>query len=190
MKDLMIDIETLGCGTLPLITNIGAVQFDLETGKIGTKFYKRILWADSCESKDFSIDPETVLFWLEQNDDVTKELTTSQIHRCPLKEALIELSELVQRLKIKAVWGNGVLFDNRILIEHFNHLGIEPWHFRMNSDVRTLVQLGKRAQINTKDIKPPQQRHHALHDCIHQIKYCHYIHSKLCLPKAAKGKPS
>ena len=190
MKDLMVDIETLGCGTLPVITSLAAVQFDLETGKCGRRFYKRIEWSPSEYSrKSCSIDPETVLFWLRQNEDVTQELIRED-NRHPLKESLTELCELVEELKIKAVWGNGVLFDNRILREHLNHLGIKPWHFRIDADVRTLVQLGKRAQINTRDVGLPPQKHHALHDCIHQIKYCHYIHSKLCLPKAAKGKPS
>ena len=42
MKDLMVDIETLGVSHDSVITQIGACYFDRNTGEIGAKFIANI----------------------------------------------------------------------------------------------------------------------------------------------------
>ena len=65
-NDVMIDIETLGTDPGSVILSIGAVEFDLKTGKTGEEFYQ---WIDleSSSNKGFSVSAGTIKWWMMQN---------------------------------------------------------------------------------------------------------------------------
>ena len=76
------------------------------------------------------------------------------------------------------VWGNGSNFDNRILREAYDHLGMKcPWHYRDDRDMRTytdmLLQLGVRTGKYAPDehpLTPPDCVHDALADARFQAQ--------------------
>ena len=69
MKDVMVDLETLGRRAGCSILSIGAVAFDAETGTMGPEFYMVVKMA-SCEKHGLHTDPETVAWWKKQNPDM------------------------------------------------------------------------------------------------------------------------
>jgi hypothetical protein len=73
MKDIMIDIETLGTGTRGLITQIGACYFDRNTGEIGDKFCENIQIQDALDN-GFEVRGDTIKFWLEQDKEVIQKM--------------------------------------------------------------------------------------------------------------------
>lgn len=108
--EIMIDIETLGVGTLPVVASIGAVEFDYRTGGLGEKFFARI-------------DIEDAINLLGD---------------LPLIEVMGMFSEWLLSKKKQPVWSNGSGFDLRILREVYTHLGMKcPWHYRDERDMRT-----------------------------------------------------
>lgn len=162
MKNLMVDIETMGQGSNAAVVAIGAVMFD-NTG-LGDRFYIQI---DLKQAAHFGeIDPDTVLWWLKQSDDARKALTEGD-RRLPL-EAIALLEHFINRYGpgVK-VWGNGSDFDNVILGNLFKKLDIDiPWKFWDNRCYRTVKNL-------YKDVKMQRTgtHHNALDDAVSQAEH-------------------
>jgi DNA polymerase III epsilon subunit-like protein len=70
--DIMIDIETLGTEPGSIITSIAAVPFN-RNGEMGKAFYMNIDIQSSIDA-GLTINAETLKFWMEQRQDVTKYL--------------------------------------------------------------------------------------------------------------------
>ena len=167
MKELMVDIETLGTGYNSAIVSIGAVFFDFETGEIGPKFLERISIKDSLE-RGFEVDGDTIEWWLQQDKAAQEHLLVNPIS---VPNALTGFVMWWQQHASNNcnVWGNGATFDNVLLTNAFNRCGMErPWAFWSDMDVRTLVHLS--------GIKRPRTvagtAHTPIDDCMHQINYC------------------
>jgi hypothetical protein len=171
MKHVMIDIETMGNMSHSAIVSVGAVRFDLETGKTGATFYMNVD-LQSCLDAGLLINADTLMWWLNQSEAARKKIIEKG-H--PLNKALISLSAFVT--KDDEVWGNSARFDLGILSDAFNTLGMPiPWDFRKERCVRTLVSFApevKNAEPNTG------VAHDALVDCMFQINYCSKIYKKL-----------
>jgi hypothetical protein len=102
MKDLMIDIETLGQEPGCVITSISAVQFDLTTGKIDKEFHENIS-INSCLKKGLVIESETFIWWLDQ-PEIKKELDNDRrtiLHNglSDCKHQIIYVSEIYRKIK-------------------------------------------------------------------------------------------
>jgi hypothetical protein len=117
MKDIMLDLETLGTKPGGIILSIGAAQFDLK---------ENIQISDSVE-KGFTITGETIEWWFKQDDNARLSLFEDP-RPTKIKFALEEFARwLPSNAK---VWGNGVGFDNMILRKAYEmldlkiHLGI------------------------------------------------------------------
>ena len=67
MKDLMIDIETMGKEHDAAILSISACYFDRKTSEIGEKFDQQINLENSLKGGR-TICASTLLWWLEQDD--------------------------------------------------------------------------------------------------------------------------
>jgi len=80
MKDVMVDLETLGRRAGCAILSIGAVAFDAETGKMGPEFYMVVKMA-SCEKHGLHTDPDTVAWWEKQNPEAQKVLKQARAAR-------------------------------------------------------------------------------------------------------------
>ncbi len=163
MKDLMVDIESLGNGKNGLICQIGACYFDRTTGEIGDTFKVNIDLA-SAEASGGEFDASTVEWWLAQS-----EAARNSILADPKVSLLDAMSDFMNFIKAsKAIWSHAT-FDFVILNETCKRLGLRQMPFRKARDIRTLVDLGK---ITTSKVPREGVHHDALADCLHQVKYC------------------
>jgi hypothetical protein len=177
-KEVMLDIETLDTSHEACIVQIAAVEFNLETGEIGSEFNELI---DPLSSVQYGrkVNENTLSeFWSKQPKEVMDIIPYAFLDGLPLPSSLIGLVEFVNN---RPVWGNGVLFDNAIIRNAWKAIGQtkEPWSFRKDMDVRTLVALGRRLGVERVNHTFEGVRHNALDDVKHQVKYCHYIYEQI-----------
>lgn len=165
MKDVMLDIETLGNGKNAMIVQIGAVYFDRD-GNLGETF-KVNIDARSVEKSGGEFDANTVYWWLSQSREAINSILEEP--KVDIKIALENVNAFLE--KADAIWSHAT-FDFVILTETFKRLGIKTrFHYRACRDIRTLTDLAK---VNTKNFALARHgiHHDALDDCIFQIKYC------------------
>lgn len=174
--DFMVDIETLATGYRAMVVSIGAVAFDLETGTLGQTFYERISMRDA-QRAGFVMDADTVGWWMDLQPEAL-----AQLRVCPreVRHVFGALSQFLTHDRggpIKPrVWGNGSNFDNRILREGYDLLGIRcPWHFRDDRDMRTYSDILQRLgcpvwKYGGPEVPPPPVRHDALDDAKYQAR--------------------
>lgn len=171
MGHLMVDIETLGTKSKSVILSIGALEFDIETGKTGRKFYTNIS-LDSCIGAGLRIDGKTVMWWFDQGQEARQAL--SHPEPIPLKYALNDFRVFIKSLDVDIqVWGNSARFDLGILNDAYDTFNEDiPWNFRNERDVRTLVSF----RPDIKKMTPFYgTAHNALDDCDQQVRYCSAI---------------
>lgn len=170
MNNLMIDLESLGTKSGSVITQIGAVQFDIETGERGAIF-KQNVSIDSCLKVGLKVQQSTIEFWLQQSDEARLGMIKDTK---PLGEVLYEFQAFIQSLQPSELylWGNSARFDLGVLENAYTALNKStPWLFRNERDVRTIVGLAP--WIKDQFIKRGNMGilHDAVDDCIFQIEY-------------------
>jgi hypothetical protein len=168
LKNLMIDIETLGTRPNAPVTTIGACFFDPLTGEIGKEFYRKIDMADSMRFG--TADPDTIKWWLKQDSAAQLELVKG---KDLLADVLRDFSSFYNKGQDTAVWGNGPTFDITILeYAYAKCLGEKaPWPFWNVRDVRTVVQLAEGLVSKPAAFTKGGVAHNALDDCYFQISY-------------------
>ena len=125
MKHIMIDLETMGNKSYSAIVSIGAVKFDIKTGETGETFYRNINLQSSLDA-GLQIDVDTVLWWMNQNEEARKKLTESTV---VLQQALEDFSKFSS--KEYEIWGNSARFDIGLLQNAYNKLNMPIcWDFR------------------------------------------------------------
>lgn len=173
---VMIDLETLSTSNNAQIISIGAVKFD--SSGIHDEFYQNIKLKDVSE---FDISGKTVLWWLSQPKEAQEALLEDSLN---LKDSLIKFNSWFKTTIVgtltpsnggKEVWGNGATFDNVILRNAYNRLGLEcPWSFRDDRCFRTMARVLE-AEIerrgHTKAFEFKGQKHNALDDARNQAEY-------------------
>jgi len=164
---LMLDLETMGARPGCAIVSIGAVEFDIDTGGFGRSFYERVD-LQSCLDAGLFVEASTVYWWLQQDEKARKELCNP--NRLDLHKALTKLGSFMLDLGDFQIWGNGASFDFGILEAAVHACGYkkEPWNFRRERDVRTIVSIAPQVKENYPFCGT---QHNALDDCIHQVNY-------------------
>lgn len=178
MKDVMVDLETLGNRAGCAILSIGAVAFDRETFELGERFYV-IVNTDSCFAADLVVHASTVEWWEKQSDEAKAVLrqASGTEESIGLSEALNQFNAYLERQSSGVkVWGNGSDFDNAILYSAYAAVDIEPsWKFWNSRCFRTLKDLNS-------GVHAPKREgvyHNALHDAITQANHAVKIFAKL-----------
>ncbi|PRY10299.1 uncharacterized protein DUF5051 [Pontibacter ummariensis] len=165
---IMVDLETLSTGSNAAILSIGAVEFDLTTGRTGRTFYLNVD-LQSCMDAGLKIDGRTVYWWFKREAEARLPLLENPVH---IAAALQSFSEFVLTCggKEAQLWGNSARFDLGKLDDAYSACTLPvPWSFRNERDVRTLVAFAP----HIKDQEPRiGTHHHAVDDCYHQISYC------------------
>jgi hypothetical protein len=172
--DVMLDIETMGNKSNSAIVSIGAVEFNMITGEIGREFYKVVDLQSSLDA-GLKINASTVYFWLQQNQQARDGITVDK--KIPLATALHMFGVWMQDcIKDVNIWGNGARFDIGLMEDAHEACGLKnPWNFRSERDVRTLVSFAPHIKAN----HPFTGIHHnPIDDCKHQISYCNAIWKK------------
>lgn len=158
MDNIEIDIETLGTSPGCVVLSIGAVEFDDD--KLGKEFEINICPESSC-IHGLTIEPRTVLWWLEQNEQA--RLSLIQRKTVQLDQALLALHKAFD-WKNKKVWCNGANFDFPILEAAMKAVGVPtPWLYYNTMDFRTLKNLLPRTTYNELKVEPTVA-HNALAD--------------------------
>ncbi len=169
-NELMLDIETLGNNKQAVITQIGAVVFNVEQGVVD-QLHMRID-PETCVQAGMKMDTSTVLWWLKQSDAARAEFEKGP--QISIQAALRGLGEFYVKhcVKESGVWGNGATFDNVILGEAYRLNGVkQPWMYWQDRCYRTLKTLLPQIPAD-----PHGVAHNGLDDAIkqanHLIKIC------------------
>lgn len=178
---LMIDLETMGTKPNAPIVAIGAVFFDPQSGELGPEFYTAVNLASAME-QGASPDGGTIVWWLKQSPEARSAICVD--NALPIAEALSDLGHFINRNaqpKFLKVWGNGATFDNTILRSAYERAGQPcPWMYWNDSDVRTIVLMGRQVGFDPKrDMPFDGVIHNALADAQHQAKYVSAIWQRL-----------
>ncbi|MBH2557173.1 3'-5' exonuclease [Serratia ureilytica] len=182
MKNLMLDLETLGKKPSAPILTIGAVLFDPRTGELGEQFYTAVDLQSVMAGKA-TPDADTIIWWMKQSSEARAAIC---VEGAPsLLSALYDLNKFIRanvaNPRSLRVWGNGAVFDNVILRESYQRECVPlPWEWYNDRDVRTIVELGREVGFDPKRDMPFDGEHHnALADAIHQAKYVSAIYQHL-----------
>lgn len=139
MKDVMLDLETMGNKPDAAIVAIGAVEFDIGVGAIGARFYLPVQLGSSVRYGG-AMDPDTVLWWLQQDEAPRRELWGDD--RATLPDALSQFTAWMESRAAGGavrVWGNGAAFDNVVLRGAYERLDRQaPWYFWDDRCYRTM----------------------------------------------------
>lgn len=169
--NVVLDLETLGTRPGDAIISIGAVLFDPSTHSIGAMF-RANLDIEQVVASGFGTTGGTIKFWMEQSDEARKQALENPMN---MHSVLMGLADFLTHgeggvNKSMKVWGNGAAFDNVLLREMYQRLGLqEPWAFWNDRCFRTL----KSEFDPDKKLEPvfEGERHNALTDALHQAKW-------------------
>lgn len=142
--DIMTDIETLGKGMETTVFQIAACAFDINTGEIHGDFNQI---ANIKNDSNIPVDGGTLVWWLNTNKELLSELLNSG--KYSQKDMFINFKNWIEQLQENAgdsrnifLWGNGILFDNKLIQSKMKQYDIEyPIFYRNDRDMRTIVEL-------------------------------------------------
>ena len=176
--DIMCDLETLGKKSNTLVFQIAAQAFDIKTGGIVSSFNEVL---DITKEKDFYVNGETLLWWLDTDKELLAILLKSGTIESE-RQLFSDFAEWINQLKEEFeevyFWANGMLFDNRFVSENMEHYGIKyPIYYRNDRDLRTLTELAAFKENKTvnewlNEHKLKIRAHDALNDVTSQIQLC------------------
>ena len=168
----MADIETLGTKSDSTIFQIAAIAFDIKTGDHISKF-NRI--ANIEENDEMNVTGSTLVWWLNTN----KELFTNLLNSgegsstkllIDFQSWLMDLTNLGELY----LWGNGILFDNKMIQHQLESIGIYyPIHYKNDRDLRTLVDLASaKLGVTEKELKQHFKDDSLVkHDAFDDVRY-------------------
>jgi len=168
MKNVMIDLETLGTSAGCVILSIGAVMFDHDSDDLGDEFYC-VVNTGSCLAAGLRATQDTLDWWNKQSVEAKEVLLHAEEGGFPLTEAMQKLTDFlaVSGLKQVRVWGNGADFDNAILVSCYEAANQStPWTPWNNRCYRTLKNLYPTIKLTREGTY-----HNALDDAKTQAKH-------------------
>lgn len=176
--DIMVDIETLGKGDNPPVFQIAACAFDIATGEVLKVFNT---FADI---RTFhNIEGDTLLWWLNTNAELLKDLLNKGCENGNTEEDII--AQFVNWVNCLAdiygvdpdkvyFWGNGILFDNRIISGKCRQYGVTyPIAYYSDRDMRTIVELAskKKGFSDDREYKKTIENSGVAHDALDDVRY-------------------
>lgn len=175
MRDVMVDLETLG--TIPgfAILSIGAVAFDAE-GLYGPDeepqgFYA-VVHRPTCVEAFLTICPETEKWWARQGEKAQEvlEISLDPHGSLPLATALERFNIFLDKhggRQYCRVWGNGSDFDNAGLACAYDAAKVRPgWSFWNNRCYRTFKNLAPQVTLEREGVY-----HNAFDDAVTQARH-------------------
>lgn len=172
--DIMVDIETLGNKTDSTIFQIAAVAFDIRTGNHINSFQHI---ADISKNVKLNVTGDTLKWWLKTDAELLRNLlykgegSSEEL----LNLFAVWLSKLVEGNQVY-FWGNGILFDNKMIQAQLESIGLEyPIFYRNDRDVRTIVELAShKTGLTERELREKHYdksvAHNAVNDVANQIK--------------------
>lgn len=165
MKDLMIDIETMGVTSNAVMIQLAAVYFNPHTKETGDKF-SICIDENSCLEKGFLTDQSTKNWWAKQNQNVLKSIQNNAIN---IQDAIDSFCDFLPKNTYDLrVWSHAT-FDFVIVQNYLQKLTKKKFNHKNAMDIRTLIYL---SEIDLDNYDWSQKTHDALDDCLFQINYC------------------
>lgn len=168
MKNVMLDLETLGTSPGSVILSIGAVEFDMAEG-LGREFYT-VINQMSCLQNGLVTDSNTLAWWAQQSKEARQVLEDSRTSDIKLPDAMHLFNAFLERCGDRTqirVWGNGADFDNTLMIAAYKATAIKcGWKYHNNRCYRTLKET-----IGLPQSKREGTHHNALADAKHQATH-------------------
>ena len=172
MNRVMIDLETLDTGGDAAILSIGAVVFNTlryDEGFI-SEFYRPVSTHLQLSKWGRTKSKRTMDWWALQSPEAKAVFQESAAAQ-ELDAVLHEFSKWYGFGPME-VWGNGATFDNMILRNAYDAVGIQcPWHFTDDRCYRTLKYLPSSRQDLSLEMRTGLTHHHALDDARYQARY-------------------
>lgn len=177
MKDVMVDLESMGVGNNPALIQIAAVQFDINTGKIGNIFDMKIDLQSSLDA-GLEISAGTIKFWMTNPtvNQETRNIVMSQTGDHSgggnsLQYVCQMFATWCKENEVKYVWGNGTASDNVWLRSAFKAAKVDCPELSFRNDIclRTLRSLATRTGWKQDDIVFKGNEHDGLDDSKYQI---------------------
>ncbi|GIN67107.1 3'-5' exoribonuclease [Bacillus glycinifermentans] len=179
--DIMVDIESLGKKIDSTIIQIAAISFDINTGKYISSFNQIVDLGRNSEKPN--LDEDTIKWWIETDAKLFAELISNgTVSSSELFNNFYEWIVDQGEKKSIYLWGNGILFDNKMIqyqLENHHNLPY-PIFYKNDRDVRTILELAsKKIGVKEKEIKETVKRfmiderlveHNALDDVKYQIR--------------------
>jgi hypothetical protein len=173
MKNLMVDLESMGGGHSAAILSIGAVKFDPLKGILGDQFYRVIDWQDSL-GWGATFEWKTIEWWAQQSPEAKRGAWTEGRE---LDSALDDFAGFCGRGA--RVWSNAPGFDLRLLRESYELIGeAAPWHPGSDRDMRTVLHFLKPFHVRVH-LDRESVEHNALADAIFQARVLIAAYEKL-----------
>ena len=174
--DVVVDLETLGVGINPVITQVGMVAFNIDTGKVIARYRNEISITSSLDH-GFVIDADTLRWWMNQDDLLTAKVMNGTKH---VDTIVDEITKWLEAVVVTArttnaglyFWGNGILADNVWLKSAYKAVGrTYPIKYTNDRDVRTLLELAAKridqpTSAITNEIDFKGNKHDALDDAM------------------------
>ena len=169
----MVDLETLGTAADAVILSIGAVRFDLDSGKIDDAgFYASISVESNLDYKR-RVQEDTLIWWMKQPPEAQSVFNEPKV---TLPFALCDFSDWLST-NDHFMWSMGADFDLPMLAHAFRSCTIEiPWNFWNNRCARTYKNLPAARSVS---VPRTGTHHNALQDAIYQAKLVQAIHSAM-----------
>ncbi|BFZ61374.1 hypothetical protein YB2330_002439 [Saitoella coloradoensis] len=131
-------------------------------------------------------DGSAMDFWLQQTSGVLENVLIKALKQGrPIRDVLGDFTAWIEGIKAESksrhvsVWGNGIPADNVWIDSAYKACNMtRPWSVFGDRDVRTLVDLGRNmtdTNLKTEAVFEGE-RHNALADAMHQVKYCSAIY--------------
>lgn len=169
MRDIMIDLETLGLTPDAVVLSLGAVVFDPHTSTQGPTFYVEFTnFLERQTDQGRTIDPGTVLWWMQQSQGAREVFQPRETDatRCSPLFGASAFSAFVKENGCDRVWAKDPDFDVVILRSFYNSINrgeAFPFKYSAGRSVRTVLDM---PFAKLKD-RPPVA-HNALADAIQQ----------------------
>lgn len=170
--DVMVDIETLGKSSDSTIIQIAAIAFNMQDGSSLSAFNQIV---DIEKEIAMNTDGSTIKWWLNTNMELLRQLLNKGEYSS--EDVLTNFHEWLTGLGNTEdiyLWGNGILFDNKMIQQQMIDLGLDyPIFYKNDRDVRTIVDLaGKKLGISERDLKGQYNNEsYVEHDAIDDVKY-------------------
>jgi len=187
-NNIMLDYETLSVAVNPVILSIGATRFDPHKGIVAATIEINIDPESYRAYSGFDISLSTVFWWLKQSKEVQDALTSKPC--VPLRVALLELSDFMQRDGEPVVWSNDETADilwlksawTKVFSAEMAFKEILPWTYRNQRCFRTVRDIAESLKIgeHAKDLADSfaaGPSHSAGSDSRWQAAYVSYVYS-------------
>lgn len=184
--DIVVDLETLGNKIDSSIIQFSAVAFNINSGEILGEFNEFI----DTDLEEVNSTSSTIAWWLRTNPTLLLNILDKGFaSNQNTKDVLLKFNNWIDSFEADPyLWGNGILFDNKIIEFNCNLYGVPyPIFYRNDRDIRTLIELvAVKRNMLAKDLlaffnDSNLVAHYGLDDCKYEarvIVYCYNFLTK------------